>query len=699
MAIYKFQDLLNKHNVTADEVTTFGSPQSIQNSLNSLQKPKEENSGFIDRFKTTLGEEQQKISDIKSSDASTPTKIAQQAAVVTGLPLKAGYEALPTPVRGALSWLGGQIGKGFEALTNEVADTKLFKELGEYEAQGLLTKENAPEYFQTKDILAGAGAAGETAGNLLFEKQIVQGGIGLGEKGVNLAKEGSEFVKQATNKTSQKLGTIRDTAPAEIMNRVARLKPTDATKFKNMTGKTQGEYLRDTGNFGAPDKIITKEAVKFANSKARVDAELAKLPGVYQDGSVLDALKGLYDKAVKTSGDSVKSPYLKQVETWATKFKNGGLTMEEINAVKRLFEKEVKLGYNKLTNADKVQQATNIDSALRKWQIRQAKTLGFKNIAEMNKQTQASKFLIDKLGDQVVGQNGLNSINLTDWIVLGGGDPVSVSGFLTKKFFSSKGVQAKLAETLNRKAIQPNVTPDIGMSETIQLPAPKPGSPKSSINVPINQPSSKAIAQGTEIVPRTTRSTPTKQPVLKIESQKALPKTISETTNKIKGTTQSLDDTVSNSISSAEQAISELPKSELAKLGGIDKLMQQTVKDISMQLESYGYKSAAQKLNKIDLSAVRSLDSLETKIYDTIYNTATKNIPKVTSKINIKNPKAIPQATKAEMAEVIDYVRLKKPYSQTMEEMLGKLAEKYGITSKSPTSVANKLEDLIKKTK
>lgn len=82
-----------------------------------------------------------------------------------------------------------------------------------------------------------------------------------------------------------------------------------------------------------------------------------------------------------------------------------------------------------------------------------------------------------------------------------------------------------------------------------------------------------------------------------------------------------------------------------------------------------------------------------------IKKSISKTVPKVKEKVNIKNPKAITPATKKEMAEVIDYVRLKKPYNQELEEMMGKLTEKYGITSKSPATVANKLEDLIKKTK
>lgn len=64
-----------------------------------------------------------------------------------------------------------------------------------------------------------------------------------------------------------------------------------------------------------------------------------------------------------------------------------------------------------------------------------------------------------------------------------------------------------------------------------------------------------------------------------------------------------------------------------------------------------------------------------------------------------KATKAIDALTKAEMVEVIDYARLKKPFNQTIEENAGKLAEKFGITDKNIGGVANKLEELVAKTK
>lgn len=274
-----------------------------------------------------------------------------------------------------------------------------------------------------------------------------------------------EFTAPKAQSVISKTGSKLGLEPAVIMNRVARLKPTDALKFEKMSGKTQGEYLSETGNFGTPDTIIKNEATKFVESKNSVDSELAKLPGVYKDGSITDALSGLLERANMESGTNVKSPYLNQVENLIKKNEGSGLTMPEINDVKRLYEKNVKLGYDKKTESAKVNQATNIDSAIREWQVTKAKELGFNNISDLNKQTQISKFIIDKLGSQIVGQNGLNGINLTDWIILGGGDPTAVASFLTKKFFSSKAVQSKIAELLNKnKDVKGLIKPDTSIT-------------------------------------------------------------------------------------------------------------------------------------------------------------------------------------------------------------------------------------------
>lgn len=264
-----------------------------------------------------------------------------------------------------------------------------------------------------------------------------------------------------------KVASSVESTPADIMNRVARIKPTDATKFEKLSGKTVGQYLTDTGNFGAPDKILTTEAQKFAASIQSVDTELAKLPGVYKTGAITDALKGLAEKAKAISSENVQAPLMNEVRSLVAKYNADGLSMADINTVKRLYEREVKLGYKGVgaqVNPEAVARATNIDSALRNWQVSKAAELGFTNIADINKQTQLSKFVLNKLGDQVVTQSLLNGINLTDWIVLSGGTPSSVAGLVAKKLLSSKSVQARIAKLLNQKDVKGLITPEISIT-------------------------------------------------------------------------------------------------------------------------------------------------------------------------------------------------------------------------------------------
>jgi hypothetical protein len=336
-----------------------------------------------------------------------------------------------------------------------------------------------------------------------------------GESISNVSTVIENKVQDVKNQVTDKFSSATQEAPANIMNRVARLKPTDEVNFTKLSGgKTPGEYLTETGNFGAPDKVIATEASKFKTSMESVDTELAKLPGVYKDGSITDALTGLLKKSQEVSGANVKAPYYQQVIDLVSKYNSGGLTMKDINLVKRLYERNVKLGYNKLVNGAQVEQATNIDSALRKWQVKQATDLGFTNIDALNKQTQLSRFLVNKLGDQLVGQAGLNGVSLTDWIVLSGGDASSIAGFLTKKFFSSKTVQAKVAEMLNQKDVKGLITPETSITPANierrvspqglkQLPAGNLNEPQVQNNVAIQRTGASSIE------PQATRSTNT----------------------------------------------------------------------------------------------------------------------------------------------------------------------------------------------
>lgn len=415
---------------------------------------KKPGSSIVDAFKS--GIDKTKTGYTQAQNAHNPLELIEG-----GLKQGAGVvEAATAPLAPVFKPLGDAI--------NYVGD-----KIGDIPAVQRFANSKAGETTSriAEDVADATTIAGAVAG--------VKGGAKVVSGASDIAGDLSRKIDNAGGAIKGKVASLTPDS-ATIMNKVARLKPTDATKFEKLSGgKTHGEYLAETGNFGAPDKIITNEATKFTQSLADKKAALAELPGVFKDGAISDALEMLVEKAKSESSPNIKSPYLNQVLELQRKHNQEGLSMIEAENVKSLLEGKVKLGYNKMMNPEKVNQATNIDDSLRKWQDTQAKELGLENISELNKQTQLSRFIVDKLGDQIVGKNGLNGINLTDWIVLSGGDPTSVAGFLTKKFFSSKNIQAKIAEMLNKGEIKGPVKAKVGLSKVKQLPAPKEGAKQS----------------------------------------------------------------------------------------------------------------------------------------------------------------------------------------------------------------------------
>ena len=137
------------------------------------------------------------------------------------------------------------------------------------------------------------------------------------------------------------------------------------------------------------------------------------------------------------------------------KNKAGGLTMTEINSLKRYYQKNFRFGYQKdpTKTAEQVMRATNIDKALREFQVQKAIDNGFEDISRLNMETAAAKDIIDALGEKKLRQMANNSVSLTDWIVASGGgvDPASISALIGKKLISTDAVQGAAARKLAPK--------------------------------------------------------------------------------------------------------------------------------------------------------------------------------------------------------------------------------------------------------
>lgn len=384
-----------------------------------------------------------------------------------------GYEALPEKARKGLSYLGEKIGGGFKYLTDAIAGTKLFKEIGELEAQGYLNKETAPELYRVKEALGTTSAGGQIAGDILLANQVAKTAQGVVNVTKNVAQKGVNAAKQTAYKITEKLTPKVNDTPASIMQRVARVSKGVQAKFEQVAKQSIGEYLTKRNIFGNIDDIATKLAARWKKYMGVTDDELAKLKGTFSPQPVKTALNDLLKRELEVSTPGAPSKILARVQQLA---KQKGWTMSEINEIKRLFEANVKVDYLKTMNPKGVAQATNLDSAIRNWQFKQAAQLGFRNLAAINKETQLARGLLDAIGKEYAGNAGNNWMGLSDWVVLSGGDPAAVLAFLVKKGFSSKDVQSWIAKYLNKgNAPLENIGADIQMTEVLNLAAPTSG--------------------------------------------------------------------------------------------------------------------------------------------------------------------------------------------------------------------------------
>lgn len=260
---------------------------------------------------------------------------------------------------------------------------------------------------------------------------------------------------------------------ASILNRELKLpKVTGANKFKELTGETAGDYLTKKGIYGTQDEIMTKLADDWKNSYTAKKETLAQLPNQYTFQPVRTMLDDLvkWDSEISTPG--APSKFSSKIQELYNKQKTRGLTLSDIDDVQYLHQNTTKLGYNKLINPKQVERATELDKAVRNFIDDKATEQGFTNFRELNKNTQASRFLGNQIEKKLVGEESNNFFGLTDNIFLGASmfEPTALAGLATKKLLSSDRVMGGAAKMFGGKGapelkaktnlVDPNWTPE-----------------------------------------------------------------------------------------------------------------------------------------------------------------------------------------------------------------------------------------------
>lgn len=435
---------------TADEYKKkFGEDQyNAVPSFNQNQPQPGIGSGIVNSFKQSGQDYMNAINGQGQYGGQSSIRRGTEAfANIASAPFKAAF-TLP-----GLKQATGAIGAGVNWLTDKISNN---------EALQKWTAEHPKAYKALDEILGTTSAGGEIAGDILGVEGIKSGVVKTAGRASSFAKDATSGLANTGDEILSKVKAPDVLNPESIMQRVARISKGSQAKFKEISGESIGEYLNKRGIYGNKEEIATKLYDRFIKSKQTADEALAKLGGEYKPTPLKTALKELIDREKKVSTPGAFSNDFNRIKELALKYKSKGLNMSEINEVKRLYERNVRLDYLKQNLPDSVARANNIDSAIRKWQFNTAEKLGLKNLPKINKETQLSKTLLDAMGKESAGSMGNNAITLTDYILLAGGSPQSIAAFFGKKLLSSEKLQSAIAQKLYKGDKMENVGAEFG---------------------------------------------------------------------------------------------------------------------------------------------------------------------------------------------------------------------------------------------
>lgn len=262
-------------------------------------------------------------------------------------------------------------------------------------------------------------------------------------------KWAKETLEQAWKQVAASTDWVFEKTADKIIQNMNRITKGEQQAFEAQQGVSMWERLRKRGIIEKPENTIEKLGEWFMKSKWEAEKWLDTIPGRYQNPMLEEMLKDV----VRHSDETLNPEAMKMKGFLKEYADEGWLTMKEANKVQQYYQRNNKFWYGKdFTNAEKVTRATNIDNAVRERKFDIAEQNGFTNLKQINKETQAAKFLLDKISKNFEGFKGNNLLSLTDWIVAGQWltSPAAMATLLGKKVASSSWFKTGAAKLLSR---------------------------------------------------------------------------------------------------------------------------------------------------------------------------------------------------------------------------------------------------------
>jgi len=177
--------------------------------------------------------------------------------------------AAPEPVRKGLGKVGEFFQKGFTALTDKIASTELFSEIGRLEAEGHISRETTPELYRTRDALNIMQGAGEVADVALMGQATA---TGL-QKGVDVTRAGVQKVKgiveRGAHSAVQQASGLREKARAVLGGKAVDPKLKTSVQRSFDIDPADPRFLHGTAD--RMDDVLATYDDYFKKSAAAID--------------------------------------------------------------------------------------------------------------------------------------------------------------------------------------------------------------------------------------------------------------------------------------------------------------------------------------------------------------------------------------------------------------------------------------------
>lgn len=399
-----------------------------------------------------------------------------------GAEIAKGGGSLLSGVAGAIGEVGLGIGKLF---TTQEAEDRVGKFIAE-KAEQVMETEPAQKLMEEWEQLSPEQRAWIEGAVGTFEGLATPYGVGAGlrmtrnmvgavKRGATVATlKGIKSVSEATEALSGisvpgiagiNMANKMGFDPNNIMQRVARITKKQQADFEQRAGQSVGAYLVSRNIFGTPDELVDQLWKRFQSSKDRVDKGLAGIKTKYKHAGAREALMELAERETKIGIVGHTSPQQARIMELLKKHHNEGLNLSELNEVKRLYERNVKLDFVREINSTGIARANNVDRALADFIVKKADENGFANVKALNKETMLARQLVDDLGAWHSGTAGNNALSLSDTIFLAEattGNVGSIATAIGKKVLGSDRVMSSVARLMAKNRGELADLPSIG---------------------------------------------------------------------------------------------------------------------------------------------------------------------------------------------------------------------------------------------